>query len=266
VNGKFLVGILGALLWAAAARAQESLDANGIPIPQEDAVEHFMPHFLSEFITLAGRDYYPPPGVTLHPTPPIGTELFARVGPSVPFGGGTFAATLDTGWMFEGGARALFYNDAHDRAWVLEASISNIYNAANSTSANHAATLNILQNGTFVNQTVTVKDLNQTFLNVGGGRDWYLWYSEGRSLRFGLDAGGRWGTAKADFNEIPHRTGMLFGAYGAVHADLLIPCGGCFSFVCGVRGEYDIMQNSNLLQETETLQGMSLLFNVGLRF
>lgn len=267
MNRKFLVGLLGALLWAGSVRAQGYLDANStLPTPQEEGAEPIVPHFLSEYITYASKDYYPPPGVTLHPIPPIGTEVFARFGASVPFGSGTFAATLDTGWMFEGGARALFYNDAHDRAWVVEASISNTYNTANSTVANHSVTLNLLQNGVFNNQTVTIHDLNQTFANLGFGRDWYFWHAEGRWLRFGVDAGGRWGTAKADFNEIPHRTGVLYGGYAAVHTDLLIPCGGCFSFVCGIRGEYDLMQNSNLLQTTETLQGMSLLFNFGLRF
>ena len=114
---------------------------------------------------------------------------------------------------------------------------------------------------------MTLHDLNQTFANLGGGRDWYLWRSgASKSLCLGIDAGGRWGTAKADFNEIPHRTGMLYGGYAAVHADLLIPVHGCFTFVCGVRGEYDLMQNSNILQSTTTLQDASLLVNLGLRF
>jgi hypothetical protein len=268
VNRKFLVGMLGALLWAGLARAQGNLDGSSLPAPQEQGTEHPTAHFLSDFITFANRDHVPIPVEAAHVMYPVGTEPFFRVGPSTPFGSGTFAATLDTGWMLEGGVRALFYNEPHDRAWVVEGSISNAYNSANSTTANHSATINILQNGVFNNQTVTIHDLNQTFVNLGFGHDWYCWHSpeSGKSLRFGIDAGGRWGTAKADFNEIPHRTGMLFGAYGAIHADLLIPCGGCFSFVCGVRGEYDIMQNSNLLQETETLQGMSLMFNFGLRF
>jgi hypothetical protein len=266
VNRKYTIGMLGLLLLTGIARAQSDGDVTNLPTPPEP--ERIVPHQLSDWITFASKDFAPPPGMVLRPSPPIGTELFVLAGPSAPFGSGTYGHTLDVGWTIEGGARALFYNPNFDRAWVIEGMISNTFNRSNSSSPVYPTTLKIFENSVFTTQPVTVRDLNQTFVNLGFGHDWYLWHSESsnRSLSFGFDTGGRWGTAKADFNEITHRTGQLYGAYGAVHVDLVVPCGGCFQFVCGVRGEYDLMQNNNLLQSTFTLQEASLLFNVGLRF
>jgi hypothetical protein len=204
--------------------------------------------------------------MVLHPAPPIGTDVFLRSGTSTPFGSGILAQTLDTGWMIEGGVRALLYDNAMDAAWVVEGSVSNTWNGANSSSPNHPRTINILESGVFTNQSVTLQSLNQTFGNVGVGREWYLGRGTNHLLCFGVDAGGRWGSSRATFNEIGYRNGEIYGAYAAFHADLLIPVGGCFMFVCGVRGEWDMMQNNNLLQTVLTLQEASVLFNVGLRF
>ena len=226
MNRKFLAVVLGVVLLAGLARAQNYADPiPNTPVPQEQTyVEQVVPHFLSDWVTFASRDYAPVPGMDPRPSPTIGTELFVRAGPSVCSGPGrTPRCSIPAGRSKE--ARALFYNATVDRAWVIEASISNTNQVANDSSANFPTTLSIIQSGQRVNQTVTIHDLNQTFGNLGFGRDWYLWHPDGsnRSISLGVDAGGRWGTAKADFNEIPHRTGMLYGGYAAVHADLIIP-------------------------------------------
>ena len=51
---------------------------------------------------------------------PVTYELFLRVGPAIPTGGGgVFWETLKTGFALEGGGRSLFFNPARDRAWAV---------------------------------------------------------------------------------------------------------------------------------------------------
>ena len=117
---------------------------------------------------------------------------------------------------------------------------------------------------------VTLRQLNRTFFDVGAGKEWYLWgaaNSTGPMFRIGLDGGGRWGSAMAEFNEIRHRTDVIGGVWAAGHADFEIPCGGCCIFQAGLRVEYgytwsDILQ----IQNKSDVQDINILFNVGLRF
>src|ERR1700722_6394247 len=201
VNRLFLAGLLGALLATGPARAQGYLGgftdpraSNAVlPRPGVQDGDPEPRYQLSDWVTNASKDYQPPEGVVLHPAPAVGTEIFLRSGPSVPFGSGIYAATLDVGWMIDFGARALFFNPEHDRAWIIEGSISNTYNAANSSTSRSPISLNLAQNGVIAPQTVTIRDLDQTFANVGFGRDWY-WHPAGThgTISFGVDVGGRW--------------------------------------------------------------------------
>src|SRR5207247_188290 len=99
---------------------------------------------------------------------------------------------------------------------------------------------------------VTVSGLNRTFVNLGMGREWYMWHSAntpGNNWRMGMDFGGRYGSEKADFHEIRHRTDVVGGVYASLHTDLEIPCGCCI-FQCGLRGQWaytwsDILQKQS---------------------
>lgn len=191
-----------------------------------------------------------PPGVV--------TEIFFRVGPSVPVGHEFFGQVLPTGWMVEGGARALFFNRAWTAAWVGEVAVSNVNNQTEDT------TTVFMHN---LAKTVSIRALNQTYFGLGLGREWYLGTpadTPGRHWRFGLDVGGRYGAATTQFNEIRHRTNVIEGAYGAVHTDLEIPYGR-YSYLAGVRIEYDIMR-SNILDGRSNLQAMTGLFNFGVKY
>jgi hypothetical protein len=191
---------------------------------------------------------------------PILTELAFRVGPSFPMGGEFFSRNLNTGWIIEGGARALFFNRSWSKAWGVELGISNTYNPSTSTKP---AFLDH-----FVNQPVTLRSLDRTFANAGFGREWYVWgaaNSSGKHLRVGADFGGRYGSAKVEFNEIKHHNQVIEGIYSNVHADLEIPWGRC-TYLAGVRGEYSFTWSNIFQQGRGHMEDMSLLFSVGVRY
>jgi hypothetical protein len=118
----------------------------------------------------------------------------------------------------------------------------------------------------------SVADYNQTFVNLAGGRMWYLRGSadcsnQGCSWRVGCEGGGRWGTAKADFNEIRHRTDVIGGLFTAVYSDVEYPWHSCAVLQAGLRVEYqyiwgDILQDQN----TSDYQSVILMITAGLRF
>ena len=104
---------------------------------------------------------------------------------------------------------------------------------------------------------------------MGGGREWYLFGSASSGCtmwRFGFDTGGRWGSERADFNEIRHRNDMIGGIWAAAHTDVEIPWG-CCVLQAGFRVEYgytwsDILQ----IQNKSDVQDINILFNFGVRF
>ncbi len=125
---------------------------------------------------------------------------------------------------------------------------------------------------------VSIEDLNRTFVNVGGGREWYLWGQAPTYLncgqqecgqlawRFGIDGGGRYGTAKLELNQVQHRTDTIAGLYAAAHTDVEYPCG-CCTFQAGIRVEFDYTWMDILQQQNDAdLEEINLLFTVGARF
>src|SRR5262249_37320400 len=117
---------------------------------------------------------------------------------------------------------------------------------------------------------VTVQSFNRTFLNLGVGRDWWIWGSanccDGPQWRAGVDVGGRYGSASIQLNELRHPTDVIGGVWLAVHSEIECPCG-CGVFVAGLRLEWsytwsDIMQSFN----DSDMMDLNLLANVGLRF
>ncbi len=130
--------------------------------------------------------------------------------------------------------RTLFFNPAQDSAWVFDIGVSNIYNNASDKSSK----VDLLNVSSTVNSTTTtipsvpvsVGNLNRTYLNLAGGKEWYLWgnadpHDKHSNMKAGVDLGGRWGTEKIDLNEIEHRTDTIGGVFFAAHADYETPCG-----------------------------------------
>lgn len=210
---------------------------------------------------------------------PIKEELFTRVGVSIPIGGGSiFSRTLQTGTDVGVGGRGLFFNAERTAAWTLELGLVSIWN--HGTRPDIQIPLNLLVPSPAGQATpvsfgqgalpgLTIRSLNRTFANLGFGREYYLWGAAGcgsNTWRAGFDVGGRWGSSRAEFNEIRHRTGVVEGVWGAIHTDLEMPCG-CCTFLAGFRAELSYTY-SNILQEQNNAQVMdvNVLFNLGVRF
>lgn len=211
---------------------------------------------------------------------PLQTELFLRTGWAVPEGGGILEENLEVGWTIQGGFRALFFNDRGDSAWSLEAHLINIHQSAKNPPLNSFFLFdqdvgdNVFGDPIILRRVrVSLQTYNRTLVGVGGGREWYLLGSaagtrsdDGARWRFGVDGGGRWGTAKADLNELPHLTDTIAAVYAAAHTDFDLPCGCCI-FHVGFRTEWDYTWSDILqFQNSSDVQDISMLLNFGVRY
>jgi hypothetical protein len=204
---------------------------------------------------------------------PIGSDVYLRTGISIPTGSGPLGNSLETGWEIQGGGRLLLFNPAVDAAWIVDLSVSNVQNHA----SDRTRTVTLVNVPAFGGATilptldVSPAALNRTYVNFGIGREWWLLGSADNchdlaNWRAGIDVGGRYGTAKLEFNEIRHTTDVIGGFYLAVHTDLEIPCGGCI-FLAGIRGEYSYTWSDILQRQNDAdIQEISILFSLGARF
>src|SRR5262249_4644434 len=116
---------------------------------------------------------------------------------------------------------------------------------------------------------VTLRDLNRTFGNLALGREWYLtgpMDSCGLRWRFGCDVTGRFGTAKARFDEIRHITDTIYGLGLALHTDIEKQCG-CCTWFAGFRTEWDYTWSDILQQQNDSnIQDVNFLITLGVRF
>lgn len=196
---------------------------------------------------------------------PITYELYARTGPSLPFGGSFLADQLDSGWFVEGGGRSLYFNTYRDAAWVVDLGISYQYNHAG-----NPATFDL---GTTPSH---VAALHRTFVNLGFGQELYLTKAAdagGINWRVGWDVGGRYGSTRLDvynngtnlLNRLPDTIGA---AYASLHTDVELPCG-CCTFLGGFRAEWSYTWQDVLLEpsrELSDIQDINFLLNFGVRF
>jgi hypothetical protein len=281
-----LCGIVLAVLGASAVHAQYSkppVGDSGTPLIDRPAAFPSGPPDstmvstagLSNWITGIQQECMGPMGGN----GPIRSELYLQAGPSVPIGGGFFNDTLKTGWEIQGGGRTLFFNNQGDAAWTVDLSLSNINNTGRNP--NESVTLhNVIVAGppsVFGGSTnisvpslnVTTRSLNRTFVNLGVGREMYLYGApdaEGLTWRVGIDGGGRYGSAKLEMHEIVHRTDTIAGMFASLHSDVEIPYG-CITLLAGFRIEWDYTWMDILqIQNNSDLQDLNLLFTAGIRF
>jgi hypothetical protein len=210
---------------------------------------------------------------------PILSELYVRAGANFPLGGDIMGRLLSTGWTIGGGARALFFNPTGDAAWTLDAGITNTRNHGDRPDVEIPLSIIVPGLGGVPQRVnfgqggipgVTVRDYNRTTVNLSFGKECYLWGDVNaaccgeRNWRWGWDLGGRYGTAKADFHEIRHRTDVIGGIFLAVHSDFEIPCE-CCVFFAGLRLEWGYTWG-DILQQTSDVHDLGLLLNLGVRF
>jgi hypothetical protein len=200
--------------------------------------------------------------------------MYFRTGVDLPFGPGLLGNSLNPGWIVEGGARVLFFDQQVDAAWTVDLGLSNFHNFSD-----HKRTATLLNvpvqtaNGqTVVPQlVVTPAAYNRTFANLAVGREWYLAGTADSCVnqsnwRVGVDLGGRWGSGKLDLDEIRHRVDVIGGIFIGLYSDVEVPCGNVI-FHAGLRTEWaytwsDILQRQN----DADVQEINLMLTVGVRF
>jgi hypothetical protein len=216
---------------------------------------------------------------------PIGSALFFRSGFAFPVGTSIFDRYLHTGWDVEGGGQLFLFNQHSTAAWTGTLGISNmflrtgnanlpvtLYRVPVHTAPTTPSPFPSTQIAVIPSLDVTVSSLNMTFVNVGFGREWWLLGSanpgqqQGWNWRVGIDGGGRWGSAKVEFDQIQHHTGVVGGMYLGLDSDIEHPfrCGIVFA---GTRLEYNYIW-THLLQDQNNgdFQSLNLLFQLGIRF
>src|SRR5438874_2385485 len=111
---------------AAVAPPAESLPAPTTTLPTAPAIGDALP---PGTVTDPWIDYVRPGCCgPIGGNGPIGSEWFLRNGISMPVATGILHEALQTGFMTEFGARALFFNPNTDKAWTASASLSYTYN------------------------------------------------------------------------------------------------------------------------------------------
>lgn len=212
---------------------------------------------------------------------PILLETYFRTGPEFTVGGGVFNNVLETGWNVGGGGRSLFFNPEATQAWVIDLGISNThYNSNNRNPAVSLFNLPYLdrsgQFGIGVNRSITIPavdvgiiSLNTTFVNLSGGKEYYLRgdaFNKDNSWRIGGDVGGRYGSGKTEFVGFPNLKDTIGAVFLSLHSDLQIPFGKV-NLIAGIRLEWDYIWNGVLQsQNNSDLSNISLLYNGGIQF
>ncbi|MEY4612175.1 MAG: hypothetical protein RL179_148 [Planctomycetota bacterium] len=212
---------------------------------------------------------------------PILLETYFRTGPEFTVGGGVFNNVLETGWNVGGGGRSLFFNPEATKAWVIDLGVSNThYNSNNRNPAVSLFNLPYLdrsgQFGIGVNRAITIPavdvgiiSLNTTFVNLSGGKEYYLRgdaFNKDNSWRIGGDIGGRYGSGKTEFVGFPNLKDTIGAVFLSIHSDLQIPFGKV-NLISGIRLEWDYIWNGVLQsQNNSDLSNISLLYNGGIQF
>lgn len=213
---------------------------------------------------------------------PVTYELYAKTGPSLIIGGGPeFSGAVEFGWMVGGGGRTLLFNNQGDAAWVLDLGGTYSYNGGNSRSLdvyNRAPRGNDgLLTGPDVIYPFTLRGVTRTSANLYLGRDWFLngpgilGFEQNWNSRFGIDAGGRYGTIRVDLvpdtdrDNYFRRYSVTYGAGIGAHYNAETPVGNWILFT-GIRVEYGFNWSNVVPPLNGNFQDLNLLLTLGVRF
>lgn len=214
---------------------------------------------------------------------PIGYELYVRTGPNLPVGGEDLSAAILTGWTTGGGGRALFFNPAGDRAWVLDLGLSYTYNQGKNSRVLGVFTPTALDQNTNeptgpdeVN-SFGVRGLHRTNFNFAVGRDWFLngagnlGMNPAANWRVGGDIGGSWGTSHVDLNPVAdtsnylRKSGVTHGVFLGTHASWEKPMGAYVLFG-GLRTQVGYTWTNLVAPVGGDIIDVSFLLTAGVRY
>jgi hypothetical protein len=210
---------------------------------------------------------------------PIDLEVYARTGVSLPIESGTFSRTLEAGWVIEGGARSVFFDQDGEGAWTIDLGLGNVKNQGQHSDLKFpllhvlvpspTSTVGNQQTVAVPRVNVSIANLNRTYANGSIGREIYLVgcaREPGPNWRAGIDVGGRWGSAKLETHELRHRSKVIYGVFVNLHTDVEIPYGACI-FQVGARAEWDHTWTELLQGQNDTdLMDVNFLFTAGVRY
>ena len=196
---------------------------------------------------------------------PVGQEVYTRFGASFPLGNGLLARGLNIGWVAQVGGRAQYFDPAGDAAWTADLHVTYTYNNG---SGQDVATVR--------NEPVTVRALHRSAVGFGFGRDYFLagpgfvggmWDA---NLRYGWDAGGRWGAGHVDLNPLlqPGFYRRHYDVFGqpflGAHSTLEVPVGG-WTWLVGGRLEAN-HTFSDILPKDGSFYEVTATLILGLRY
>ena len=214
---------------------------------------------------------------------PIGYELYVRTGPNLIVGGEDLGLSLTTGWTTAGGGRALFFNPAGDRAWVLDLGLSYTYNEGKDQRVLGVFTPAALDQNT--NEPVSPDEVNSFFIrglhrtnfNFAVGRDWFLrgagnlGMEPGPNWRVGGDVGGHWGTSHVDLLPVSdpgnylRKTSVTHGVFLGTHATYERPLGAYILFG-GMRAQWGYTWANLIAPVGSDVVDVNLLLTAGVRY
>lgn len=214
---------------------------------------------------------------------PLGYELYVRTGPNLVVGGEDLGLSVRTGWSTGGGGRALLFNPAGDRAWVLDLGINYIYNQGKDQRVLGVFTPGALDPNTNLPtdpdevNSYFIRGLHRTNFNFAIGRDWFLrgagnlGMEPGPNWRVGADVGGQWGTSHVDLIPVGdptnylRRTSVTHGFFIGSHATWEKPLG-AYILYGGLRAQWGYTWANLIPPLGSDISDVSLLMTVGLRY
>jgi len=231
-------------------------------LPAEAPVNAMMSHsFMEGGNTLQGNNCCGPVGAN----GPIGEEVYARFGVTIPQGDTLLVRNLKRGQTAQIGARTQLFDSAGDAAWAIDAHVAYFFNRGT--------------NGDIVTletEPVTIHSLHRTAVGLGLGRDWFLFRpgfildTWDANFRLGADVGGRWGAGHVNF-DTPFEEGgyrrrfdVFAQAFGGLTATMEIPAGGWIWLVGGrLEADYTF---SDFLDRQANFYQYSAMGMLGVRY
>lgn len=213
-------------------------------------------------------------------------EIYDIAGVNFAFGSG-LGSHLDAGWTIGGGARTLFFDPTHTRAWTVDLGLTYTHNAANGLKdplqldirqpliVNAAGNVATAQPDRVAR--TAIHGIHRLSFNYSFGRDWWLLGSgatgseETTNVRVGAWVGGRYGTAHVDLvpldqpNAYSRRQNAWEGVFVGAHAGFDTPLGG-WIFFGDLRVEYGYDWLNLIPPVHSNLNNINIQVSAGIRF
>jgi hypothetical protein len=200
---------------------------------------------------------------------PIGHEIYVMTGPTIPAGSGVLGQYLNTGWLVEGGGRALFFHPAQDRALTLKLGLTFQENQGHDAAPTYS----------LFGMAVRTRSLYRYSAVTTLGREWFrhgesAWGDRTNTLRFGFDFGARWGGQRINLDVVFDPVeNTVYRHYHDIFGGAVVGMHGGFEFPrpswvwhAGFRAEYGYNWSNMLRGQNSNIHDINLLIMTGFRY